>query len=105
MNPRFIRINETDRKTVTLSINGQQVQALDGDTLMMAILCHDSKLRTNEFGDKDRSGFCLMGACQDCWVWTESGERIRSCSTYVSEGMKIVTTEPEAVWKVHESSL
>ncbi|CAM3654969.1 Hydrogen cyanide synthase subunit HcnA [Vibrio aerogenes CECT 7868] len=105
MNGRFIRLDETDRNTVTLWINGQQHQALEGDTLMMAILCNQQGLRSNEFGDHDRAGFCLMGACQDCWVWTESGQRIRSCSTYVTEGMKIVTQEPEAVWNVHELSL
>lgn len=102
MNARFIRLNEIDRKSVSLCVDGKTIQAYEGDTLMMAILCHQSSLRSNEFDDKHRSGFCLMGACQDCLVWTESGERIRSCSTYVSEGMKIVTTEPEAVWKVQE---
>ncbi|SHO55982.1 (2Fe-2S)-binding protein [Vibrio quintilis] len=103
MSARFIRLDETDRKTVTLWINGQQSEALEGDTIMMAILCNESTLRKNEFGDHGRSGFCLMSACQDCWVWTESGQRIRSCSAYVEEGMKIVTQEPEAVWKVQES--
>jgi hypothetical protein len=39
-----------------------------------------------------------MGACQDCWVWTRSGERLRACSNEVREGLDIVTTQPEAIW-------
>jgi hypothetical protein len=37
-----------------------------------------------------------MGACQECWVWTEAGERLRACSTPAMAGMKIVTRG--AVW-------
>ncbi|HCV75331.1 MAG TPA: NAD(FAD)-dependent dehydrogenase, partial [Pseudomonas sp.] len=40
----------------------------------------------------------LMGACQDCWVWTADGERLRACGTEVREGLQILTTQPEAVW-------
>jgi hypothetical protein len=39
-----------------------------------------------------------MGACQDCWVWTRSGERLRACSNEVREGLDIVTKQPEAIW-------
>ena len=39
-----------------------------------------------------------MGACQDCWVWTESGERLRACSTPVQEGMAVLTRPPRALW-------
>ncbi|TMM35362.1 (2Fe-2S)-binding protein, partial [Colwellia ponticola] len=45
--------------------------------------------------------FCLMGACQDCWVWTRSGERLRACSNEVRDGLDIVTTQPEATWPLH----
>jgi NADH dehydrogenase/NADH:ubiquinone oxidoreductase subunit G len=55
-------------------------------------------VRQSEFGDETRAGFCLMGACQDCWVWTETGERLRACTTEVREGMQIVTTQPEVQW-------
>jgi aerobic-type carbon monoxide dehydrogenase small subunit (CoxS/CutS family) len=58
-------------------------------------------LRDSEFGDGRRAGFCLMGACQDCWVWTAQGERVRACSTPALPGMSIVTKPAEAaegVW-------
>lgn len=42
-----------------------------------------------------------MGACQDCWVWTEEGERLRACTTAVREGLRIVTNPPEVSWPTH----
>ena len=98
MNPRFVRLAETARAPVGLVIDGNPVQALAGDTLMVALLNHTRHLRYSEFGDGKRAGFCLMGACQDCWVWTADGGRLRACTTVVAEGMHIVTTQPEATW-------
>jgi aerobic-type carbon monoxide dehydrogenase small subunit (CoxS/CutS family) len=48
-------------------------------------------VRAAEFEDGARAGFCLMGACQDCWVSLEDGTRLRACTSFVAEGMRIVT--------------
>jgi predicted molibdopterin-dependent oxidoreductase YjgC len=98
MNPRFVRLAETARARVRIVIDGEPVDALDGDTLMVALLNNVRSLRESEFGDGRRAGFCLMGACQDCWVWTAHGTRLRACTTVVAEGMNIVTRQPEATW-------
>lgn len=98
MSQRFIRLAETGRARVRIVIDGQMVAVLAGDTLMVALLSHVRHLRESEFGDGKRAGFCLMGACQDCWVWTADGERLRACTTVVEEGMHIVTKQPEATW-------
>lgn len=98
MGGRFVRLGETGREKVKLRINGADVEALAGDTLLVAMLCTVDHVRQSEFGDETRAGFCLMGACQDCWVWTEAGERLRACTTEVREGMQIVTTQPEVQW-------
>lgn len=98
MNPRFIRLAETSRTRVRLVIDGQVAEALEGDTLMVALLQNVRSLRESEFGDGKRAGFCLMGACQDCWVWTADGERLRACTTEVKDGMSIITKQPEATW-------
>jgi predicted molibdopterin-dependent oxidoreductase YjgC len=98
MSGRFRRLGETDRAEVRLTVDGQPVTALSGDTLMVALLASGDALRDSEFGDGRRAGFCLMGACQDCWVWTKAGDRLRACSTVVAEGMAISTHQPEATW-------
>ncbi|KNH45975.1 (2Fe-2S)-binding protein [Pseudomonas sp. JV414] len=98
MNGRFVRLAEQGRPTVKLQVDGKPIEALQGDTLMVALLTQGSALRQSEFDAGRRAGFCLMGACQDCWVWTRSGERLRACSNEVREGLDIVTTQPEAIW-------
>jgi len=85
------RLGERDRPSVQLEVDGVPVTALQGDTLLVALLTQQAWLRQSEFGDGARAGFCLMGACQDCWVWTADGARLRACSTPVAGGMRIVT--------------
>ncbi|MHC8290504.1 (2Fe-2S)-binding protein [Pseudomonas sp. XS1P51] len=101
MTARFIRLAELDRPTVAFTVDGQDVQGLAGDTLMVALLTQGSALRTSEFDSGKRAGFCLMAACQDCWVWTRSGERLRACSVEVRDGLDIITSQPELTWPTH----
>ena len=93
MTARFVRLAEKERQSIQLTVDSQKVSALEGDTLMTAILTPQRHLRISEFGDGIRAGFCLMGACQDCWVWTVDGDRIRACDTFIEAGMEISTAE------------
>jgi NADH dehydrogenase/NADH:ubiquinone oxidoreductase subunit G len=95
---RFVRVAETDRRAMTIVVDGKPVQAFEGDTLLVAMLSAMGHLRTSEFGDGRRAGFCLMGACQDCWVWSAKGDRLRACSTSVVDGIAISTEQPESAW-------
>lgn len=95
---RFVRLAETGRPAIRLTIDGAAASALDGDTLLVAILTNGARVRDSEFGDGARAGFCLMGACQDCWVWDDRGRRIRACTTVAADGMAISTQPPDASW-------
>lgn len=86
---RLRRLAETHRPTVSFLLDGAPADALEGDTLLTAILVREGHLRTSEFGDGLRAGFCLMGACQDCWVNVEGGGRVRACTTPITEGMRV----------------
>ncbi|PRE81641.1 (2Fe-2S)-binding protein [Burkholderia gladioli] len=92
--PQLIRVAETRRASLSFVLDGVAVEALAGDTLLTAILTQQRHLRVSEFGDGPRAGFCLIGACQDCWVSDEGGARLRACSTPVREGMRVVTGKP-----------
>ena len=89
--PLLQRLAEGGRKPVGFVLNGQPLTALAGDTVLTAVLTHSARLRFSEFSGESRAGFCLMGACQDCWVATESGKRLRACGTFIEEGMRLVT--------------
>ncbi|MDA8048967.1 MAG: (2Fe-2S)-binding protein [Rhodospirillales bacterium] len=88
----FRRVDEHARAPVRIEVDGVAATARSGDTLLVALLTVRARLRESEFGDGARAGFCLMGACQDCWVWTAAGERLRACTTEVAEGMHILTS-------------
>ena len=89
MKGRFVRLAEQGRPTVSLKVDGAPVEALQGDTLMVALLTQGNALRQSEFDSGRRAGFCLMGACQDCWVRLGDGRRVRACSTMLEAGEHI----------------
>lgn len=89
--PLLKRLAETGRSPVNFVLDGRPVTALAGDTVLTAVLTQAAQLRRNEFGAEPRAGFCLMGACQDCWIATESGQRLRACATFIEEGMRLLT--------------
>jgi len=98
MQGRFLRLAETERPTVQFVVDGRRAQGLEGDTLLVALMCAGAHLRESEFGDGPRAGFCLMGACQDCWVWTDDGRRLRACTTTLQADHRIVTRQPASRW-------
>ena len=87
---KLIRLRDAARPRITLRLDGAPVEAQRGDTLLTALLAADAgHLRDSEFGDGPRAGFCLMGACQDCWVVVEGRGRVRACATMAEDGMEI----------------
>jgi len=91
---RLVRLAETDRTPLRFFLDGSECRALAGDTILSAVLSVAPALRRSEFGPESRAGFCLMGACQDCWIWQEEGPRLRACSTPLIEGMRLLTDAP-----------
>ncbi|PAT34220.1 (2Fe-2S)-binding protein [Vandammella animalimorsus] len=85
------RLKALDRPVVQFTLDGQPARALLGDTVMTAILTQGAQLRTHEFSQLPRAGFCLMGACQDCWVRLADGRSIRACQSLLEPGMVICT--------------
>jgi predicted molibdopterin-dependent oxidoreductase YjgC len=94
---RIVRLAELERARLRFFLDGEAREALEGDTVLTALLSAGRWLRSSEFGPEKRAGFCLMGACQDCWVWQEGGSRIRACSTPVAPDMRLLT-EPPGSW-------
>ena len=88
---QLVRLKEQGRAPLHFVLNGQPAQALQGDTVLTAVLTQSAQLRSHEFAHSPRAGFCMMGACQDCWIATEQGERLRACSTFIAPGMALVT--------------
>lgn len=85
----FKRLTELDRPSVPFTLDGQAVSGLAGDTLLTAVLTCADHVRGSDFSAQPRAGFCLMGACQDCWVRLGDGHRVRACATPLEAGMQV----------------
>jgi len=97
---QFRRVAARTGQPATLSFDGATIQATIGDSVLAALLESGALLRRLEFGGEPRAGFCLMGACQDCWVWSAEGGRIRACTTAVADGMELFA-EPQPLVGSH----
>ena len=97
MNGRLVRAVVPEGPPLRVLVDGVEVTAYAGESVLVAILATHNALRRHEFSGEARAGFCLMGACQDCWVWLADGQRLRACTTVVAEGMHIVTSEAPGI--------
>lgn len=89
----FKRLVEQDRPALAFTLDGQTASGLQGDTLLTAVLTCSEHLRGSDFSAEPRAGFCMMGACQDCWVRLGDGRRVRACSTLLEQG-QVVSRDP-----------
>ena len=92
---RIVRLAEKVRAPLPFTFDGKAFEGCEGDTVLTAILSACPALRQAEFGPEARAGFCLMGACQDCWVWQQGGPRVRACTTPLRAGMELRSIPPE----------
>ncbi|MFA6264422.1 MAG: (2Fe-2S)-binding protein [Pseudolabrys sp.] len=88
---QFHRVAQYASRPVGISFDGEPIVAMEGESLLAALLTARGSLRQHEFDGGRRAGFCLMGACQDCWVELADGRRLRACTTPVEDGMAVVS--------------
>ena len=88
------RVVSRQGSIVPFTFDGETLEGYSGETILTTILCERAVLRQLEFSNEMRAGFCLMAACQDCWVWTRDGLRLRACSTPLSHGLDLLSTPP-----------
>jgi predicted molibdopterin-dependent oxidoreductase YjgC len=93
---QFVRIASFRTEPVQIWIDGEATPAWEGQSVLTALLAVRDRVRELEFSGEPRAGFCLMGACQDCWIWLSEEQRGRACTTPVVAGMRIFTTAPGA---------
>jgi hypothetical protein len=93
---QFVRAVPRTGEMLSFAFDGEALSGYAGETVMTALLCATSRVRRFEFSDTDRAGFCVMAACQDCWLWMHDGERIRACTTPLAAGMRLWSAAPPA---------
>ena len=99
MSGRLVRAVAPGGAPIRIFVDGAAVTAYPGESVLVAVLSARDALRQHEFSDEMRAGFCLMGACQDCWVWLADHSRVRACTTTVTDGMHILTQAPQGIFQ------
>ena len=86
----FTRLYQGEKSPVQVSINGQPVTALEGDTVAALLLTTNHRhTRTTAISGAPRAPMCLMGVCFECLVEIDGIPNQRACMTSVCDGMKI----------------
>jgi predicted molibdopterin-dependent oxidoreductase YjgC len=91
------RLALTQEAAVSVTVDGQRHQARLGETVLTALRIEPGFVRRSEFSGERRAGFCLMSACQDCWLWHDDGRRLRACTSRVEDGMRLLTSPQEGL--------
>lgn len=86
----FRKLPNRDRKSVEFTIDGQAVDAVEGE-MVAGVLARLDPLyaRTNPVSGDRRAPYCMMGVCFECLVKIDGESSVQSCLVPVREGMKV----------------
>ncbi len=86
-----LRINSVKRKEkVVIIVNGKEVVAYIGETLLAALIASGYKhLKNSPVLKEKRGGLCGMGVCYECLVTIDGEKNLRACMHDVRAGMEI----------------
>lgn len=86
------RIAPQQPKPVTISVDGDQVEGVLGQSIA-GILLASGRLgfRTTSVASTQRGVFCGIGVCFDCLVEVNGVRDVRACQRRASEGDVVVT--------------
>lgn len=86
---RAVRTSAYQRPTVTIRVDGEPVQAVEGEMLAAALMAAGIwRLRASPRLGAPRGAFCLMGVCQECAIHVD-GRLAQACLTPVAEGLAV----------------
>lgn len=77
-------------RRVTLSFEGEPIEACEGDTVAAAVLTANPRFtrRTPVIGS-ERAPYCMMGVCFDCLMQIDGVPNQQACMIPVREGMAV----------------
>ncbi len=86
----FKRLSKLNEPTVTVNIEGEDVQAPLGETVAATVLVHNlGYTRTTPISGAPRAPLCMMGVFFECLMEIDGVLNIQACQVRVTEGMKI----------------
>lgn len=86
----FRRLSDQPSATVTVDIEGKQVQVPAGETVASAVLVEGLGFtRTHPVSGAPRAPLCMMGVCFECLMEIDGLPNRQACQVQVAEGMTV----------------
>lgn len=86
---------------IKIIVDGQPVKAFEGETVAAAILATGRRaLRTTSKTNEMRGLYCGIGVCFDCVMTINNIPSVRTCQTFVENGMTVESQKGEGKWRV-----
>ncbi|SEQ53406.1 2Fe-2S iron-sulfur cluster binding domain-containing protein [Amphritea atlantica] len=86
----FNRLPCHERAEVEITVEGQKIFALEGETVAAAVMHAGLRpTRTTPVSGSGRAPYCMMGVCFDCLMNIDGKPNTQACMTEVREGMVI----------------
>ena len=86
----FKRLSQLNGKTVTVNIEGEEVQVPVGETVAAAVLVQNlGYTRTTPLSGAPRAPLCMMGVFFECLMEIDGLPNGQACQVQVAEGMQI----------------
>lgn len=83
-------IQEKNEKKVTITVEGKETEAYEGEPIAAALLASGIKVFRKTKKRKDPRGpYCGIGLCTDCVMKVNGEPNVRTCITPVEDGMVI----------------
>lgn len=86
----FVRPFKSEACTVSIVVDGETVEASDGE-LLAAVLLRTPPYyaRKTPVSESPRAPYCLMGVCFDCLATVDGVASVQTCLTPVHDGMTV----------------
>ncbi len=99
---KFRRLDDDERKTVLIFVDGQKIRAMEGDSVAAAVLAVNfDYTRTTPVTTAKRAPYCMMGVCFECLMEIDGIPNQQACMTVVKENM---TVDRQLGARTHEES-
>jgi len=88
------------KKKINIYVDDKPISAIEGDTILTALLAQGIRInRITKKRKEPRGLFCGIGRCTDCVMIVNGIPSVRTCVTFVEEGMRVETQEGVGHWK------
>lgn len=86
----FVRPFKSAARAVSVVIDGETVEASDGEMLAAVLLrTPPFYARTTPVSESRRAPYCLMGVCFDCLATVDGVASVQTCLMPVHDGMTV----------------